>query len=34
MPLLDTRKYKDMNGSENIISDLILLSLSYPYPYF
>lgn len=29
MPLLDTRKYKDMNGLENLISDLILQLLSY-----
>lgn len=29
MPLLDTRKYKDMNGIENLISDLILQLLSY-----
>lgn len=29
MPLLDTRKYNDMNGLENLISDLILQLLSY-----
>ncbi|HEY5525253.1 MAG TPA: recombinase family protein [Clostridium sp.] len=29
MPLLDTRKYRDMNGLENLISDLILQLLSY-----
>lgn len=29
MPLLDTRKYKDMNGLENLISELILQLLSY-----
>lgn len=29
MPLLDTRKYKEMNGLENLISDLILQLLSY-----
>ena len=29
MPLLDTTKYKDMNGLENLISDLILQLLSY-----
>ncbi|WP_373844953.1 recombinase family protein [Clostridium sp.] len=29
MPLLDTRKYKDMDGLENLISDLILQLLSY-----
>jgi DNA invertase Pin-like site-specific DNA recombinase len=29
MPLLDTRKYKVMNGLENLISDLILQLLSY-----
>lgn len=29
MPLLDTRKYKGMNGLENLISDLILQLLSY-----
>jgi len=29
MPLLDTRNYKDMNGLENLISDLILQLLSY-----
>ena len=29
MPLIDTRKYKDMNGLENLISDLILQLLSY-----
>lgn len=29
MPLLDTRKYKDMNGLENLISDIILQLLSY-----
>lgn len=29
MPLLDTTKYKDMNGFENLISDLILQLLSY-----
>jgi DNA invertase Pin-like site-specific DNA recombinase len=29
MPLLDTTKYKDMNGIENLISDLILQLLSY-----
>ena len=29
MPLLDTTKYKDMNGLENLISDIILQLLSY-----
>ncbi|PJI10427.1 MULTISPECIES: recombinase family protein [Clostridium] len=29
MPLLDTRKYKDMNGLENLISEIILQLLSY-----
>lgn len=29
MPLLDTRKYKNLNGLENLISDLILQLLSY-----
>lgn len=29
MPLLDTPKYKDMNGLENLISDIILQLLSY-----
>ena len=29
MPLLDTTKYKDMNGLENLISDTILQLLSY-----
>lgn len=29
MPLLDTNKYKDMNGLENLISDIILQLLSY-----
>ena len=29
MPLLNTAKYKDMNGIENLISDLILQLLSY-----
>lgn len=29
MSLLDTRKYKDMDGLENLISDLILQLLSY-----
>ena len=29
MPLLDTTKYKDMNGIENLISDIILQLLSY-----
>lgn len=29
MPLLDTTKYKDMNGIETLISDLILQLLSY-----
>jgi len=29
MPLLDTTKYKDMNGFENLISDLILQLISY-----
>jgi len=29
MPLLDTRKYKDLNGLETLISDLILQLLSY-----
>lgn len=29
MLLLDTRKYKDMNGLENLIFDLILQLLSY-----
>lgn len=29
MPLLDTTRYKDMNGLENLISDIILQLLSY-----
>lgn len=29
MPLLDTTKYKDMNGLENLISDIVLQLLSY-----
>ncbi|MGL5087142.1 MAG: recombinase family protein [Clostridium sp.] len=29
MPLLDTTKYKNMNGLENLISDIILQLLSY-----
>lgn len=29
MPLLNTTKYKDMNGLENLISDIILQLLSY-----
>ncbi len=29
MPLLDTTRYKDMNGIENLISDIILQLLSY-----
>lgn len=29
MPLLDTRKYNDMNGLENLICDLILHLLSF-----
>ena len=29
MPLLDTTKYKEMNGLENLISDIILQLLSY-----
>ena len=29
MPLLDTTKYKDMNGLESLISDIILQLLSY-----
>jgi DNA invertase Pin-like site-specific DNA recombinase len=29
MPLLDTTKYRNMNGFENLISDLILQLLSY-----
>jgi DNA invertase Pin-like site-specific DNA recombinase len=29
MPLLNTRKYKDLNGIESLISDLILQLLSY-----
>ncbi|WP_404452703.1 recombinase family protein [Virgibacillus necropolis] len=29
MPLLDTTKYKDLNGIESLISDLILQLLSY-----
>lgn len=29
MPLLNTAKYKDMNGLENLISDIILQLLSY-----
>lgn len=29
MPLLDTTKYKDTNGLENLISDIILQLLSY-----
>lgn len=29
MPLLDTTKYKDMNGLETLISDIILQLLSY-----
>ena len=29
MPLLDTTKYKDMNGLETLISDIILRLLSY-----
>ncbi|MBD2794881.1 recombinase family protein, partial [Xenorhabdus szentirmaii] len=29
MPLLNTMKYKDLNGIETLISDLILQLLSY-----
>ncbi|MGL5358098.1 MAG: recombinase family protein [Clostridium sp.] len=29
MPLLDTTKYKNMNGLENLISDIVLQLLSY-----
>lgn len=29
MPLLDTTRYKDINGLENLISDIILQLLSY-----